>query len=99
MGGCRFGVFIYLISFGAHFKAAFSSQLTNFTSSANQNFTFSVSFVTFLGDLAFECYGCCFLALLSVLAVRKSYPDGLFCCCFFMIESSSLKPVLAGAEK
>lgn len=41
--------------------------------------------------VAFECLRCCFC--LSWV-VRKHYPDGLFCCCYFKIESSSLGPLL-----
>lgn len=39
-----------------------------------------------------------FLSLLSVLLVRKHYPDSCFCCCFSPTESSSLKAVL-GRQK
>lgn len=42
------------------------------------------------------CLRCCFCLYCLSWVVRKHYPDSCFCCCFFLIESSSLKPVLRG---
>lgn len=62
---------------------------------------FLKSFVTFGGGVFIwhlKCLGCCFCLFCLSWVVRKHYPDRLFCCCFFMIESGSLKPVLGGQK-
>lgn len=64
---------------------------------------FLKSFVTFGGGGGgflwhLKCLGCCFCLFCLSWVVRKHYPDRLFCCCFFMIESGSLKPVLGGQK-
>lgn len=63
-----------------------------------ENSTFSDTFVMFQAALSQHsgCLRCCFCLYCLSWVVRKHYPDSCFCCCFFLIESSSLKPVLRG---
>lgn len=77
---------------------------TFFSLPANQDFTFSKKLCHLWGGGGggfiwhLKCLGCCFCLFCLSWVVRKHYPDRLFCCCFFMIESGSLKPVLGGQK-
>lgn len=104
VGGCMCGLFHYfLLSFPL--KCVFlmiSDRIYTLSASDAfwlfKNSTFSDTFVMFQAALSRHsgCLRCCFCLYCLSWVVRKHYPDSCFCCCFFLIESSSLKPVLRG---
>lgn len=95
------GLFHYFLLF---FPSEVGVRVRIYTLSASdafwlfKNSTFPDTFVTFQAALSRQsgCLRCCFCLYCLSWVVRKHYPDSCFCCCFFLIESSSLKPVLRG---
>lgn len=109
VGGCVLHVLFFILVSNkkkpTFFPVVFCSnphiRHTFFPLPANQDFTFSKKLCHLWGGgfiWHLKCLGCCFCLFCLSWVVRKHYPDRLFCCCFFMIESGSLKPVLGGQK-